>query len=85
LALRITNDSSHSQIIEINDNAYSRKELIKKIPASGRKTVVLDLNASHGWYDVSMKVKGKRGFSRRYAGRVETGAERISDPAMGGV
>jgi phospholipase C len=39
-----------------------------------------DAAATQGWYDVI--VEG-RGFTQRYAGRIETGAHGISDPAMG--
>jgi phospholipase C len=83
LALHATNESRRSQIIRIADNAYGNKAVAKKIPASGRKIIVLNLVPSHGWYDVSLKVKGEKIFGRRYAGRVETGKERTSDPAMG--
>jgi phospholipase C len=83
LALYIINESRRSQTIQIADNAYGNKAVTKKVPASGRKTVVLKLDASHGWYDITVKMKGNKAFSRRYAGRVETGEELYSDPAMG--
>ena len=35
--------------------------------------------------DFSVKVKELPDYSRRFAGRVETGKDSISDPAMGGV
>jgi phospholipase C len=42
------------------------------------------LEASHGWYDLSLRVPGDPTYLRRLAGRLETGADSISDPAMGG-
>jgi len=38
--------------------------------------------AGHGWYDVVLR--GPDGFLRRLAGRIETGADSVSDPLIGG-
>jgi phospholipase C len=43
----------------------------------------LNLKPSYGWYDFSIAVKGNPYFSRRFAGRVETGKETFTDPFMG--
>jgi phospholipase C len=43
-------------------------------------TVVVPTTASHGWYHFSVRAGD---LTYRYAGRVETGAWSISDPAMG--
>lgn len=40
--------------------------------------------ADHGWYDLTLTCDGANGYLRRLAGRLETGADSISDPAMGG-
>ena len=37
-----------------------------------------------GWYDLTARLEGEAGWLRRLAGRVETGADSISDPWMGG-
>jgi len=34
-----------------------------------------------GWYDFTLA--GPGGLTRRFAGRVETGKDSVSDPAMG--
>ncbi|MDC8756732.1 phosphocholine-specific phospholipase C [Janthinobacterium fluminis] len=36
------------------------------------------------WYDFSVQVQELPGYARRFAGRVETGKDTTSDPAMGG-
>ena len=46
-------------------------------------THVWDLAQSANWYDVSVHVDGLDGYARRFAGRVETGRDGISDPALG--
>lgn len=68
--------------LEITDNAYGNRPVTKRTgPAAG--SVVLDLKKSHGWYDFTVRVRELPSFSRRYAGRVETGRDSYSDPAIG--
>jgi phospholipase C len=40
--------------------------------------------ADGGWYDLCVRLAGKRPYLRRLAGRVETGKPSVSDPAMFG-
>lgn len=54
------------------------------VPARSRQTVRLPLAQNHHWYDQVARVKTLPGWSRRFAGHLETGAPSISDPAMGG-
>lgn len=41
------------------------------------------LAASGRWYDFTVSMQDGSGWARRFAGRVETGADSVSDPAMG--
>ena len=48
----------------------------------GKKTLVsttLDLSKSSNWYDSTLRVSD---FEFRFAGRVETGKDGITDPAL---
>ncbi|RZL07999.1 MAG: phospholipase C, phosphocholine-specific [Rubrivivax sp.] len=54
------------------------------VPAGSSQTLRLPLAQNHHWYDLVAHVKTLPGWSRRFAGHVETGAPSISDPAMGG-
>jgi phospholipase C len=89
LAMQIKNLSSASHYtVEIRDNAYKNKPVIKLLKAgkSAQRQgdrIVLDLGESYGWYDFTLRVQGFDHFEKRYAGRVETGKESFSDPAMG--
>jgi phospholipase C len=79
-------DPIRSHVVEIRDNAYKNKSVTRTLPAAGSQrsvsVVVLDSGKSFGWYDLSIKVAEAGSFERRYAGRVETGKESYSDPAM---
>jgi phospholipase C len=43
------------------------------------------LAASRGWYDLVVRTGETGGYLRRLAGRLETGADSITDPAMAGL
>jgi phospholipase C len=87
--LIIKNLNSHeSRKIEVKDHAYGAKSITQALAAGTKEAtirILLDQTASHGWYDFSITVPGFDQFEKRYAGRVETGADSFSDPLMGRV
>lgn len=87
LLLRVMNtDGSKEYTVRVGDNSYGSAELVRKIGAGGTETgspsIVVDTKAQSGWYDLTVTVEGFGSWQRRYAGRLETGKESISDPAM---
>jgi phospholipase C len=83
LAFRITNTGSTARDFTISDNAYGGKFIQRKVAAGESLDLILPLQKSHGWYDFSVTAAGFDTFSQRYAGKVETGEEGITDPFMG--
>lgn len=77
-------NSAKACTIEITDH-YTKTTQIKQLDKSAAASVAFDLGKNHGWYDVSIRIKGNDAFENRYAGRVETGAESFTDPIMGRV
>ncbi|SDD64314.1 phosphocholine-specific phospholipase C [Niabella drilacis] len=69
--------------VDIVDNAYKNNTISKQV--NGSQNLVLNLSKSRGWYDFSIRIKGNIRFEKRYAGRVETITESITDPFMGRV
>lgn len=67
--------------IAITDNAYGAKA--KRLRVMGEQRIILNLEKSQSWYDFSIHVKDNASFTRRYAGRIETGTAGITDPFMG--
>jgi len=78
-----TADPAASREIIISDPAYKKNNLTRRLSGDKETVLVLPLADSQGWYDLSVRVKGYENFERRFAGRVETGKESISDPFMG--
>uniref|UniRef100_UPI003D7F9A10 phospholipase domain-containing protein n=1 Tax=Pedobacter sp. TaxID=1411316 RepID=UPI003D7F9A10 len=81
--IQITTLSTQDQTITITDNAYGLRP--KTITLKGGKSFsyILDPTKSYGWYDFTISITGNSNFSQRYAGRIETGKNSISDPLMG--
>jgi phospholipase C len=44
---------------------------------------VINPGSTHGWYDFTIHSSERNGPRYRYAGRIETGVESITDPVMG--
>ena len=66
------------------DNAYHHGDHIIAVPAGQDRVRHVALERSAHWYDFTVLVRGLPAFRRRFAGRVETGSDSLSDPALGG-
>lgn len=76
-------NTSKSCTVIVRDNAYNQETKVITIPASEKQYIKIDLSNSHHWYDCSILVKEAPLFERRYAGKIETGKEGVTDPMMG--
>ncbi|MBX7199705.1 MAG: phospholipase C, phosphocholine-specific [Rhodospirillaceae bacterium] len=81
VALAVTNRTVAAQTLTLTANAYD-KAVPKPITvaAGGKARASWGVKDSGQWYDLSIAGDG---FERRFAGRVETGAHGVSDPALG--
>ena len=85
LLVRLVNAGSATRVFQWVANRYaSGAASTYSVAARSEQALRIKLDASGRWYDFSVKVADLAGFSRRLAGRVETGAPSISDPVMGG-
>src|SRR5690606_29153 len=81
LTLSLTNKSNQPCTFKIVDRSYKTGELANNTLASNEtKHFVIDLLKSKGWYDFEIKTSGD--YCHRFAGRVETGREGITDPLI---
>ena len=83
--MKIGSANANHVVVEITDNAYKAAPATKTVNARSAEKIIIDLSKSHGWYDLTVKIKGNNIFEKRYAGHVETGNPSHSDPLMGGV
>lgn len=78
----LNNRNAVTAVFEIRANAY-RKDGPWRLSAGPRRceSQRLSLMSSRNWYDFTVAGEG---LEHRFAGRLETGADGVSDPAMGG-
>jgi phospholipase C len=81
IELTIVNRGAKSVEVTVVDSYGKQSPGIKKIGA-GEKVIVKVDSKSSGWYDSSVTINGNTIFENRFSGRVETGNDSISDPAM---
>ncbi|VWD35368.1 phospholipase C [Burkholderia lata] len=80
--LTIMNVGNAASQVTVTSNAYRTDgPWSYSVPAGMQVEPYWTLAASSGWYDFTLTAEN--GLMRRFAGRVETGKDSISDPAMG--
>ncbi|GAA4438766.1 phospholipase C, phosphocholine-specific [Ravibacter arvi] len=82
IGLELINGLTKDIGISVVDETYHHTGFSDKTIRKGKRLLKSwSLSESGSWYDFSVLVGGKRTF--RFAGRVETGKDSVSDPAMG--
>ncbi len=81
--LEIMNKGSAATAVLIEDLAYGAAAIQRSIAPGENVRISIDLQGSHRWYDLEVSIQGSASFSRRYAGRIETGKSGPSDPSIG--
>lgn len=81
----LANTGMAAQSYTIRPNAYFPTSASQTVTVTAGQVLEVPwvLSDSSGWYDFTVTAPSPTGFSRRFAGRVETGRHSISDPAMG--
>jgi phospholipase C len=84
IVLRIVNSGEHSAALTVLD-AYSGDEFKELLAPREDLDHDWSLHATHGWYDLIIRIDGDAAFEYRLAGHVETGRDSLTDPVLGGV
>jgi phospholipase C len=84
LVVKLVNRGGGPCRLTLEANKYLVFSNEYNIAARSETVLRLALFASMNWYDFSLTQRGNAGFARRFAGRLETGAPSVSDPAMAG-
>jgi phospholipase C len=84
LVLKLRNPGTAAVDFVIQDNAYSNGgPWTGNIAPGAVWEQSWPLTQSQQWYDFTLVVGGLKTYGRRFAGRVETGQDGVSDPAFG--
>jgi phospholipase C len=85
LMLKLHNTGSVECSFSVVANAYFAKTAQTQTVAADKEgSLNWALKSSGYWYDFTVTVSGLKGYTRRFAGRLETGKPSISDPVMYG-
>ena len=82
IAVHLHNSSQVPRRLSLASQVYGPKtdRVIDIIPGAD-VSLEWDVAPSGNWYDITLSMEP--GFVRRFAGRIETGKDGVSDPAMG--
>ncbi|WP_028226482.1 phosphocholine-specific phospholipase C [Paraburkholderia ferrariae] len=83
VSLTVMNTGSTSATVTINANAYVTFSQTYTVDPGNQVEPSWNLDASQSWYDFTLTIDGDTSYTRRFAGRLETGKDGVSDPAMG--
>jgi phospholipase C len=81
LTMTIANGSSQSCGITVTD-AYTGEVLNAAIAPKATFAKEWPLDASSGWYDLTVEIPSETAFMRHIAGHLETGKDSYTDPAI---
>nr|WP_315425634.1 phospholipase C, phosphocholine-specific [uncultured Albidiferax sp.] len=85
LMLKLHNTGVAACSFSVVANAYvGNAAQTLSVAAGGEGALSWALKSSGYWYDFTVTVPALKGYTRRFAGRLETGKHSISDPAMFG-
>lgn len=82
LFLTIANHGSASVKVTVDDPTYGVPDTALTLEANQIQILEYSSAANAGWHDLRVRINGHPDFLQRFAGRAETGAVSLSDPAM---
>ncbi len=82
ITLEIVNRGKHRDKLRIYD-AYTKQTVTQTLEPGGIMIWHWSLDASFGWYDLTLSVESDALFAQQLAGHIETGKNSVSDPALG--
>ena len=80
--MNLANADANTVTVMVADNSYGAATVAKTLAPGQKRSVLLDLHRSHGWYDFTVKAEGVESAAH-FAGRVETGAFEFYRPVDG--
>ena len=85
VTLRLRNWGLAPATFTVAAGPYGSGEQTVSVASNDKAALAFDLGQTGGWHDLSVRLAESPAFLRRFAGRIETGRDGVSDPAMGGL
>ena len=83
LYLKVRHEGTQQVKLQVKANAYLPNQTWVLETSTHEKELMWDMSEFGGWYDFSVRIEQDSSYKRRFAGRIETGQDSISDPYMG--
>jgi phospholipase C len=83
LKINLKNTGKQTLKLQLADDKYQNKKQDAVLKPGATGNFVIDTTSVQGWYNFSVHSQGPATIRVQYAGRLETGADSISDPYMG--
>lgn len=84
LYLKVRNDAEQVAALRVKANAYLGQEKVWEVQtAAVEQELSWDMAEFGGWYDFTVMLRNDPSYQRRFAGRLETSKDSISDPYIG--
>ncbi|ENW03364.1 phosphocholine-specific phospholipase C [Acinetobacter beijerinckii] len=81
--LKVRHDGKQAVKLIVKANAYLPNKTWVIETSTTEKELSWDMSEFGGWYDFTVTIENEPSYSRRFAGRIETNEDSISDPYMG--
>lgn len=79
----VLNQSDQKVNLKMQDNYAKKNSITNIVVKKGEmKQIKVSTKINYGWYDILFSNNGGLNFKRQYAGRLENGKNRITDPLM---
>jgi len=86
IEISLTNrERARALFVNVAQQSYKSTSETRSVSPGATETFTIGTQDSYRWYDLAVNMTGIDHYSRRFAGRVETGQWSVSDPAMGGI
>ena len=75
-------DKSQGVKLNLIESTYQQKDRFLEIAAASQESFTIDTTPNNGWYEFFIQSQKTANFEICYAGRLENGETRITDPSM---
>lgn len=83
IELKVRHDAATAVKLQVKANAYLDGKVWQIETGTTEQSLSWDMSEFGGWYDFSVSIEDDPSYVRRFAGRIETSKDSISDPLMG--
>lgn len=85
LKVTVRNPGAGALTLKLVDDKYQKKESLLSLAPGEKDSLTVDTAPGKGWYDFTIIASDDNVPRARYAGRLETGMDGVTDPYMGRV